>query len=222
MAERPSRPGKHAAARHRAPSALDRACDRLCDGLDAVSRPSLAATAVAGCVLAAGAMVGAQAMADETATPRAGSATAASDVGARSVTGSISRDAVRPSLGAVKQEALKSRPGAVGRHRGAAVVASDPRDIARAMLAQYGWSEYEFACLDSLWIGESDWDTFATNPTSGAYGIPQSLPAEKMAAAGPDWRTNPMTQIEWGLWYIDVSYGTPCSANAFKVANGWY
>ena len=240
MANRPAQPGRHA-ARHRAPTAFDRACDGLADGLDRVSlpsvrlgRPAVAATALGG-AFAAATVFGNQILADEGATPADDAATVAaassSDSGSRrAAAGSVSRDAVRPSLGALKQEALESRTSAVGRHRGEAAVAteelfdadSDPRDIARAMLAQYGWSESEFYCLDQLWIGESNWDWSATNPTSGAYGIPQSLPAEKMAAAGPDWRTNPVTQIEWGLWYIDQSYGTPCSANAFKVANNWY
>ena len=236
MADRLARPGKHA-ARHRAPTAFDRACDGLADGLERVSlpalgRPALAVTAVGG-ALAAATIVGGQVLADVGAGADAATVSAASpsDPGARrGAAQSASRDADRPSLGALKQEALESRTGAVGRHRGEAAVAteelfdadSEPRDIARAMLPQYGWSESEFYCLDQLWIGESNWDWSATNPTSGAYGIPQSLPAEKMAAAGPDWRTNPVTQIEWGLWYIDQSYGTPCAANEFKVANNWY
>ncbi|MGI8887650.1 MAG: hypothetical protein ACR2GB_01560 [Nocardioidaceae bacterium] len=60
------------------------------------------------------------------------------------------------------------------------------------------------------------------NSSSGAYGIPQSLPPAKMARAGADWRTNPATQIEWGLKYIDLSYGTPCGAWSFKQANNFY
>ncbi|MGI8614911.1 MAG: hypothetical protein ACR2KL_13360 [Nocardioidaceae bacterium] len=104
----------------------------------------------------------------------------------------------------------------------AAPVAADPRDVARAMLPSYGWSDAEFGCLDELWVSESDWNPSATNPTSGAYGIPQALPAEKMASAGADWRTNAATQIAWGLGYIRDSYGSPCSADAFKQANGWY
>ena len=242
MAERPAQRGKHA-ARHRAPTGFDRACDRLADGLEGVSRPSLSATAlgrplavtaVSG-VLAVATVMGGQVLLDDDAptSPEAGASAAPPPAAPRArqdAADAASRDTVRPSLSALKQRALQSRTSAVGRHRGAAAVAteeivgadSDPRDIARAMLAQYGWSESEFYCLDQLWISESDWDPYATNPTSGAYGIPQSLPAEKMAAAGPDWRTNPVTQIEWGLWYIEQSYGTPCSANAFKVANNWY
>ncbi|MDQ4006703.1 MAG: lytic transglycosylase domain-containing protein [Actinomycetota bacterium] len=102
------------------------------------------------------------------------------------------------------------------------VAPEDPRAIARRQMAEYGWGAGEFSCLEDLWVSESDWKVHATNPTSGAYGIPQSLPAEKMASAGSDWRTNPATQIEWGLWYIDQSYGTPCSAWEFKQANNWY
>ncbi|MPZ62690.1 MAG: transglycosylase SLT domain-containing protein [Propionibacteriales bacterium] len=102
-------------------------------------------------------------------------------------------------------------------------VSQDPRDIAWSMMASYGWaSQTEFDCLDALYISESNWDPLAVNPSSGAYGIPQSLPAEKMAAAGDDWRTNPVTQLEWGLAYIQERYGTPCSAWSFKQANNWY
>ena len=98
----------------------------------------------------------------------------------------------------------------------------DPRDIARALLGEFGFSQDQFPCLDSLYIGESDWRVDADNPTSSAYGIPQALPGEKMASAGADWATNPETQIRWGLGYIRDRYGSPCSANAFKSANNWY
>jgi hypothetical protein len=98
----------------------------------------------------------------------------------------------------------------------------NPRDIARALLGEFGFSQDQFSCLDSLYIGESGWRVDADNPTSSAYGIPQALPGEKMASAGADWATNPETQIRWGLGYIRARYGTPCSANAFKSANNWY
>jgi hypothetical protein len=90
------------------------------------------------------------------------------------------------------------------------------------LLPEYGWDSTQFSCLDQLYISESNWDPSATNASSGAYGIPQSLPAEKMATAGADWRTNPATQIEWGLDYISSSYGSPCSAWSFKQGNNWY
>lgn len=96
------------------------------------------------------------------------------------------------------------------------------RELGRFMTLEYGWDEGQFDCLDRIWSQESNWQTTAENPSSGAYGIPQSLPASKMASAGDDWRTNPATQIEWGLGYIDDVYGTPCSAWEFKSSHGWY
>ncbi|WP_370618130.1 lytic transglycosylase domain-containing protein [Mumia sp. Pv 4-285] len=98
----------------------------------------------------------------------------------------------------------------------------DPRDIAKAMLADFGFGAGEFSCLNDLWVGESNWRWNADNPTSSAYGIPQALPGSKMASAGADWETNPATQIKWGLGYIKDVYGTPCAAQSFKQGNGWY
>jgi len=84
------------------------------------------------------------------------------------------------------------------------------------------WGENQFACLETLWFRESNWNHKATNPTSGAYGIPQSLPGRKMASAGDDWRTNPATQIKWGTDYIEDRYGTPCEALDFFYDKNWY
>ena len=98
----------------------------------------------------------------------------------------------------------------------------DPKAIAQAMLGQFGFGSDQWSCLESLWEKESGWDPTAANPTSSAYGIPQSLPGSKMASAGADWATNPATQIEWGLGYIRDTYGSPCSAWGHSQANGWY
>jgi len=96
-------------------------------------------------------------------------------------------------------------------------------ETARAMAAeQYGWGEGQFSCLHSLWTKESSWQFQAENPSSGAYGIPQSLPGDKMASFGADWQTNAATQIAWGLDYISRGYGTPCSAWAHSQATDWY
>jgi len=84
--------------------------------------------------------------------------------------------------------------------------------IAHSKVASYGWDEAEFSCLVALWTAESGWSWSATNPSSGAYGIPQSLPGWKMASAGSDWLTNPATQITWGMNYIRSVYGSPCTA----------
>jgi pyruvate/2-oxoglutarate dehydrogenase complex dihydrolipoamide acyltransferase (E2) component len=97
-----------------------------------------------------------------------------------------------------------------------------PQQIAMSMLGSYGWSSSQFSCLNSLWNEESGWNVYATNPTSGAYGIPQALPASKMASAGPDWQTSAATQIKWGLSYIQETYGSPCAAWAHEEADGWY
>jgi len=90
------------------------------------------------------------------------------------------------------------------------------------MESKYSWGEDQHSCLVSLWNRESGWRHTADNPTSSAYGIPQALPGKKMASAGADWRTNPETQIKWGLEYIQKRYETPCGAwSAFKK-KGWY
>lgn len=96
------------------------------------------------------------------------------------------------------------------------------RAIAADMVAARGWPSSEFSCLDKLWQRESNWNHLARNPSSGAYGIPQALPGNKMASAGADWQTNPATQISWGLSYISGRYGTPCGALNHSYARGWY
>lgn len=96
------------------------------------------------------------------------------------------------------------------------------RAIAQAMVADRGWDSTQFTCLDRLWAAESGWRVDAHNARSGAHGIPQALPGSKMASAGADWRTNPATQITWGLGYVAGRYGTPCDAWAHFRAKGWY
>ncbi|WP_058596666.1 hypothetical protein [Microbacterium testaceum] len=86
---------------------------------------------------------------------------------------------------------------------------------------QYGWGDDQFSCLSSLWTKESGWNYQAYNP-SGATGIPQSLPGDKMATFGDDWQTNAATQIKWGLDYISRGYGTPCAAWGHSQATNWY
>ncbi len=98
----------------------------------------------------------------------------------------------------------------------------DPRDIARALLSSYGWGDDQFGCLDSLWTRESNWNVHADNPNSSAYGIPQALPGSKMSSAGDDWEDNPVTQIRWGLGYIQDRYGSPCSAWGHSQSQGFY
>ncbi|TCC46759.1 hypothetical protein E0H75_27335 [Kribbella capetownensis] len=97
-----------------------------------------------------------------------------------------------------------------------------PKEVAMNLLPDHGWGESQFSCLEKLWNKESRWRVDADNPTSTAYGIPQALPGNRMAAYGSDWRTNPVTQIKWGLDYIEDAYGSPCSAWGHSQAKGWY
>jgi hypothetical protein len=94
--------------------------------------------------------------------------------------------------------------------------------IAYEMVMARGWGSTEFDCLVALWNRESHWNVYSLNVSSGAYGIPQALPGDKMASAGADWATNPATQITWGLGYITARYGTPCGAWNHSQAKGWY
>jgi len=97
---------------------------------------------------------------------------------------------------------------------GAKVVAS------QIMKSEYNWGSYQFECLNRLWTKESHWNYKAHNYKSGAHGIPQALPANRMDIISTDWRKNPVTQMRWGLRYIDIRYETPCKAWAkFKRSN---
>ena len=87
-------------------------------------------------------------------------------------------------------------------------------------LAQLGATQ--FACLDEIAIRESHWNPYDLNHSSGAYGIPQAVPGSKMATAGADWRTNPVTQVKWMIHYVDGRYGSACGAWAFWQGHDWY
>lgn len=96
--------------------------------------------------------------------------------------------------------------------------------IAALLVKAVGWGQSDYAALVNLWQGESGFRWWADNPTSDAYGIPQSLPGSKMSSAGPDWMTNPFTQIMWGLSYIRSVYGSPSRAYATWLGRSphWY
>lgn len=93
---------------------------------------------------------------------------------------------------------------------------------AKARCQTYGWSNYDFDCLVSLWNKESGWNPLAHNSSSGAHGIAQALPASKMSAYGSDYMTNYKTQINWGLNYIKSRYGSPSKAWSHSKSKGWY
>jgi hypothetical protein len=162
---------------------------------------------------------------------------AAADAGAGSGAGTTTSDPAAADLGerepVVSRSDTRDRPdpakaAALRADAGGAMTRtedlseSDPRDIARALLAEFGFGPEQFGCLDSLYSRESGWRVDADNPSSSAYGIPQALPGSKMASAGADWATNPVTQIRWGLGYIEDRYGSPCGAWAHSQSTGWY
>jgi hypothetical protein len=100
---------------------------------------------------------------------------------------------------------------------------TNPKTIAKQILKnKYGYGAGQFSCFNNIIMRESMWDINATNASSGAYGIPQALPGSKMASVGSDWRTNPATQIIWGIQYMKSTYGSPCGAWSFKSSHGWY
>jgi len=95
--------------------------------------------------------------------------------------------------------------------------------VAKALIAEkYQWNEEQYSCLNKLWTKESHWNYKARNKVSGAHGIAQALPATKMEVVGTDWRTNPVTQISWGLKYINERYDSPCKAWSKFKRSRWY
>ena len=97
------------------------------------------------------------------------------------------------------------------------------KKVAKSILMdEYGFTEKEYKCLNQLWTKESNWNYKARNKRSGAHGIPQALPATKMNVVSTDWRTNPVTQIRWGLRYISIRYETPCKALSKHKRSNYY
>jgi phage-related protein len=114
-------------------------------------------------------------------------------------------------------------PGNAGNPISSDIIAE--HSYAASLFPSLGWSVADqLQPLIDLWNGESGWNPQALNPSSGAFGIPQSLPADKMASAGTDWQTNPATQIRWGLGYIHDVYGSPSAAYGAWLSRSphWY
>ena len=157
----------------------------------------------------------AKAAAAKTAAAKAAAAKTAAAKAAAAQAKAAAAKAAAAKAAAAKAKAKAAAPAAVNDPAGAQAYAA-------SKLGSYGWSADQMQCLKRLWTKESEWRTTATNPSSGAYGIVQSLPAEKMASSGADYRTNYRTQINWGLGYIKERYGSPCGALNFHLANNWY
>lgn len=207
--------------------------------------PVIAAAAIAAALFTSGPPGGSASMLDMAAIPAASAAQVRHlDVGtpltsaARHELGALSTRRVLAERAAARREARRDRRQAARAQRRAELAArqqaqaapvvavpmatGDPQQIAAGMLGAYGWGQDQFGCLDALWSTESGWNVYASNPSSGAYGIPQALPGSRMASAGADWQTDATVQITWGLGYIQGLYGSPCGAENHEQAMGWY
>ncbi|WAL70368.1 transglycosylase SLT domain-containing protein [Kitasatospora sp. YST-16] len=140
----------------------------------------------------------AEADAKAAAEKAAAEAKAAKDAEAKRASEQASRDSARSVL--------------------ASIPAGSVQDIARQIVGD----DTQFQCFSQIVTRESGWDYTATNSSSGAYGLVQALPGSKMASAGADWRTNPATQVKWGLNYMNSRYGSPCGAWSFWQSHHWY
>jgi hypothetical protein len=127
------------------------------------------------------------------------------------------RSAVLDAVTAAKAPAGKPKPKHHARPR-----KLTPKQVARQMLKTFHWRKWQFRYLSMLWSRESSWNVHASNPYSGAYGIPQAVPGSKMASAGPHWSTSARTQIRWGMRYIKSRYGSPYWAWQHELGDGWY
>ncbi len=85
-----------------------------------------------------------------------------------------------------------------------------------------GIADSDFGYVDYIISHESGWNYHAVNRSSGAYGLPQSLPAGKLASAGADWRDNPVTQLRWAHNYAVGRYGSWGAAYNFWTVNHWW
>ncbi|XAS73037.1 hypothetical protein VUN82_04035 [Micrococcaceae bacterium Sec5.1] len=183
--------------------------------LDAAAKKGAADRAAADQAAAA-----AQAAAEKAAAEKAAAEKAAADQAA-----AAQAAAEKAAADAAAKQAADAAAAAAAAAAAVPKAVDDPaaaKAYAASILASYGWGPGEMTALNTLWEKESNWRTTATNASSGAYGIVQSLPASKMATAGADWETNYQTQIKWGLNYIKERYGSPSAALAFHLANNWY
>ncbi|MFJ4171100.1 hypothetical protein ACIPY3_16465 [Paenarthrobacter sp. NPDC089714] len=167
----------------------------------------------------------AKAAAEKAAADKAAADKAAAEKAAADQAAAAQAAAEKAAADAAAKAAADKAAAAAAAAAAAPKAIDDPaaaKAYAASILANYGWGPGEMTALNTLWEKESNWKTTATNASSGAYGIVQSLPASKMATAGADWQTNYQTQIKWGLNYIKERYGSPSAALAFHLANNWY
>lgn len=137
--------------------------------------------------------------------------------------GTVSFPKLQATLPAQAAQSAPTPQGGYPRSTGGAVGASEQQAqaLGKQMVTAAGWGN-QWTAFNNIVMAESGWNVHATNGSSGAYGIPQSLPGSKMAAAGPNWQNSAQTQIAWMIGYIRSRYGNPNNAWAFHLAHGWY
>ena len=177
--------------------------------------------AVASTALALGAVAGTVTATTASATNRPAVAAGAPAQAPAASAGQLLQSGARvPAAGATQSgqqiQLVSARAVQARRHH------LTPRQIARKLLRRFHWSWRQFKYLNRLWDRESGWNVHASNPYSGAYGIPQAVPGSKMASAGRYWRSSAWTQIRWGLRYIRGRYGSPHRAWDHELRTGWY
>ncbi|MGI5468494.1 transglycosylase SLT domain-containing protein [Streptomyces sp. CA-132043] len=118
------------------------------------------------------------------------------------------------ALGAAATAAVAATPAHAAERAGASE--------AQAAAHQQIPDQRQYQCFSNIVERESGWNPQASNASSGAYGLVQALPGSKMASAGADWKTNPSTQVKWGLNYMNERYGSPCGAWSFWQSHNWY
>ncbi len=175
-----------------------------------------------------GATITAESPSASPSAPPSASASGSPAPSASGRTGDVSRSGARadvPVIEIMAQLARRAERIAKNLPKEPVPADVDPRSnrgLGYQLMLEFGFPKDQWAYLDALWQRESGWNHLADNPTSSAYGIPQSLPGEKMAVVGSDWRTNPETQIRWGLAYIAARYGNAQKAWEHSERLGWY
>lgn len=96
------------------------------------------------------------------------------------------------------------------------------QEWAHNYLLSNGYTEADFTATVFIISRESGWRVNATNPHSGAYGLPQALPGRKMASAGADWATNYQTQLRWFWNYCNHRYGSIQGAYRYWIVHHNY
>ena len=149
----------------------------------------------------------------------------AADLGDQSSAIAKKSDEIKKARAKAKAKAAaaeKKRRAAI-KAQGYEVGVTDPREMAEQILEnKFDYGSDQFSCFDWIIKHESNWDVHAQNRSSGAYGLPQSLPGSKMASVASDWRDNPATQIIWGAQYMKSRYGSPCGAKSHWQSAGNY